>query len=484
MHSHADHTVVILGAGMSGICAAIQLQKAGIDDFVIIEKQLGIGGTWWATRYPGAQVDVPSPVYAFSFAPNPDWTQRFADASEIQCYVQRLADAHGLSDKIRLATRLHEARWDASSARWQFQTDQGDTLSARFFVCSTGPLSQPRWPEIPGLDTFAGVRVHSANWHSEGELRGLRVGVIGTASSAVQLIPPIAKQATQLYVFQRSANWVLPRLSRRYRWFDRLLMRVPGYAHLVRAGWAAMLERVRGGFEATSLMRRVMLVLSGWQRRRQLPDQRMRVSQTPTYPLGCKRMIFSNDYYPALARANVELVTANIQRISERGLVTDDGREHLIDALVCATGFDTVNLLSSLTIIGRDGDSLHDAWRGEPQAFHGITVAGFPNMFLLLGPNTATGHTSTLLFIEPAVAHVIDCMRWVLESDSRSLEVREEISAAHNADLQQRLDGSVWSQCRSWYRSNSGRIVALFPGYTREYRRGVRRIPRSAYRID
>ncbi|MBC7446348.1 MAG: NAD(P)/FAD-dependent oxidoreductase [Polaromonas sp.] len=481
-----EHQVVILGAGMSGLCMAIKLQKAGIDDFIIIEKQPGLGGTWWDTRYPGAHVDVPAPVYSFSFAPNPLWSRRFAAAPEIQRYMRRLAEEHGLLGKIRFATTLTSARFD--DGLWHFETAGGDVLQAPFFVCSTGPLSQLRWPDIPGLDGFTSRRLHSARWDATLATPGQRVAVIGTGSTASQLIAPLARDAARLHVFQRTANWVLPRADRLYGPLDRALMRLPGYATLVRAGLSRVMELGRRGFEEGSLARRVMLKTAARHRARQVVDPSLRAKLTPTYPLGCKRIIYSNDFYPALSQPNVELVTDAIDRITPTGIVTADGQHRDIDLLVCATGFDTVHLLASLTITGPGGQTLADAWVDGPQAFHGTTVAGFPNMFLMLGPNTATGHTSTLLYIEPAADHAIACMQAVRAGGHRFIAVKPAVMRAHNEGLQQRLAGSVWSQCRSWYRAGTegnGRIVAIFPGFTREYVKAVRR-PRLAedYEFD
>ena len=480
---HAVHDTVILGAGMSGLCMAMQLQRAGRRDFVMLEQSPGLGGTWWDNRYPGAQVDVPAPAYAFSFAANPRWSQRFANAPEIQAYQQALAAKHGLFARLRLGTRLSEARYDEATGLWHFRTERGDTLVSRFFVCSTGPLSQPRWPDIAGLDDFQGLRLHSARWDHHKKLAGLRVAVIGTGSTAVQLIPPIAREAAQLHVFQRTANWVLPRLERRYRWFDALLARVPPYAVAVRAAWVQFLELGRRGFDEGTFMRRLMLTLAARQRRKGIADPALRATLTPDYPLGCKRIIYSNDYYPALSQPNVALVTAPIARITAQGIVTADGTERRVDALVCATGFDTVHLLQSLAIQGRGGRTLSEAWRDGPEAHHGISVAGFPNMFLMLGPNTATGHTSTLLFIEPAVQHAIACMREVARGGHRAIEVRADAQRAHNDDLQQRLGGSVWAQCRSWYRMDGGKVIAIFPGFVNEYVRAVREPDFTEYRL-
>ncbi|MBS3959054.1 MAG: NAD(P)/FAD-dependent oxidoreductase [Xanthomonadaceae bacterium] len=472
------HRVVVLGAGMSGLCMGIRLKRGGIDDFVIVEKQPGLGGTWWDTRYPGAQVDVPAPAYAFSFAPNPDWSRRFADAAEIQSYQQALAGREGLLPHLRLGETLVEACWDEAAAEWRLRTAAGATLHARWLVCSTGPLSPPRWPDLPGLDRFAGPRLHSARWDDAVPIEGRRVGVIGTGSSAAQLVPPLARKAARLVVFQRSANWVLPRLDRRYHALDRWLARRPAYARLVRRGWVGVLEQVRRGFDDGHPMRFLLHSLAHGLRHAQVRDPALRAALAPRYPLGCRRLIFSNTYYPALARPNVQLDTTPIAAVEPDGLRLADGRGHPLDVLVCATGFDTARPLAGFAVHGLGGRHLDDAWAEGAQAHHGISVAGFPNLFLLLGPNTATGHTSTLLFIEPAVEHVLACMARTEAAGARAIEVRAEAMAAHNAALQARLVGSVWSRCHSWYRAGNGRIVALFPGSAAEYAAAVR-VPRE-----
>jgi cation diffusion facilitator CzcD-associated flavoprotein CzcO len=464
-----DHHVVILGAGMSGLCMAIQLKRAGIGDFVVLEQQPGLGGTWWDNRYPGAHVDVPAPLYSFSFEPNPRWTRRFASAPEIQAYMAHCARKYGVMPHLRLGTRITAARFDADTGHWLIDTDGGPALRARFFVCSTGPLSQPRWPDIPGLADFAGRRLHSARWDRDFDAAGQRIAVIGTGSTASQLVPPLADRAQRLHLFQRTANWVLPRIDREYHALDRALARLPPYAALVRRFWYHLLEWGRRGFDEGTLARRGMLRTAAAHRRRQVPDAALRAKLVPPYPLGCKRLIYSNDFYPALTRPNVELVTDAIQRVTPGGIVTADGQERAIDALVCATGFDTVHLLSSLQVQGVGGRTLREAWADGPEAHLGVSVAGFPNLFLMLGPNTGTGHTSTLLFVEPEVRYAIACMQRVLAGGHRWIDVRPEVQAASNRALQQRLANSVWTACRSWYRMDNGRVVALFPGFTREY---------------
>lgn len=479
----ADFEVVILGAGMSGLCMAVQLQRAGIHDFLIVEKSAGIGGTWWDNRYPGAQVDVPAPAYSFSFAPNPNWTHRFADAPEILRYQQDLAARHGLQAHLRLGQAVTEAHFDAAAGLWRLGLADGHQISARFFVCSLGPLSRPRWPDIPGLDSFQGRRLHSARWPADADLAGRRIGVIGTGSTAAQLVPALAPAAARLSVFQRTPNWVLPRLDRRYGALDRWLARRPWYAALVRRAWVQLLELGRRGFDEGTLARRGLQAAVAGHLRRQVKDPILRERLTPRYPVGCKRIIYSNDYYPALSLPQSELVTSAIRAVTPRGVLTEDGREHELDALVCATGFDTVRPLAGLRVSGLDGRTLDKAWSNSPSAYFGLTVPGFPNCFLMLGPNTGTGHTSTLLYIEPQVQHAIACMQRVRQEGRRWITVRADAFAAQDAAVQQRLAGSIWTQCSSWYRNDDGRIFAIWPGFTREYVKAVSRPDPAAYEL-
>ena len=466
--------VVILGGGMSGLCMAIALKRAGMHDFVVLEKSAGLGGTWWDNRYPGAHVDVPAPLYAFSFAPNPRWTERFAAAPEIHAYMEHCADQFGVRAHMRLGHRLTSAVFDEPAGRWRIHTAAGAELDARFFVCSTGPLSQARWPDIPGLADFQGDKLHSARWDKNVVLSGQRVAVIGTGSTASQLVPAIAEVTAQLHVFQRTANWILPRMDRRYHVLDRWLSRLPPYVAAVRAIWYRLLELGRRGFDEGTVQRRGMRKMARRLREAQVADAGMRAELTPSHPLGCKRIIYSNDFYATLSRANVELVTTGISHFTAHGITDVQGRERAIDAVVCATGFDTTHLLSSLTVQGVGGRTLAEAWADGPQAYRGVTVAGFPNLFLLLGPNTGTGHTSTLLYIEPQVDFIIRAMQKVQEAKAQTIAVRDEVQVQHNAELQTRLAGSVWSHCRSWYRVDGGKITALWPGFTKEYVQGLK----------
>jgi len=466
--SHLD--VLILGAGMSGLAMAMALKRAGRHDFLIIEKSEGVGGTWWDNRYPGACVDVPAPLYSFSRAPHARWRRRFAAAPEILGYMQGLVERHGLAPHLRLNTAVQSASFDDASGRWHIKLDSGELIDARIFVCSTGPLSVPRWPAIDGLASFAGPRLHSARWDGRVPIEGRRVGVIGTGSTASQLVPELARRAAGLTVFQRTPTWVLPRFDRAYGAMDRWLFHLPGWNRLVRAFWAATAESFRRGFEPGSAAQgRLMALARGHMKRQLRGDEALRQRLQPAYPIGCKRIVFSNDYLRAFTRPQVALQTQAIASITPAGVRLADGTEHPLDVLVCATGFDVQHALS-VPITGRGGVSLQTLWANGAMAHLGTTVAGFPNLFLMLGPNTATGHTSTLLFIEPQVQFVLRAMQELELRGSRWMDVRGDTMQAFNEQLQQRLVGSVWTRCRSWYRADNGRNVAIWPGYTREYR--------------
>jgi cation diffusion facilitator CzcD-associated flavoprotein CzcO/acetyl esterase/lipase len=484
-----EHEVVILGAGMSGLGMAMALRKAGIHDFVMIEKSAGLGGTWWDNRYPGAHVDVPAPLYSWSFEPNPGWTRRFAAAPEIQAYMQRCAVRHGIGAHLCLNEAITQATWHEAEGRWHLHTDRGRHLVARHFVCSTGPLSQPRWPDIPGLERFAGARLHSARWPeaalAEAALQGRRVAVIGTGSTASQLIPPVAAAAATLTVFQRTANWVLPRIDRPYFAIDRWLARLPGVSQLAYRGWFQLLEWNRRGLEQGS---RAQAGLTRWSLRhleQAVKDTGLRQRLTPSYPLGCKRLVYSNDYWPSLAKPHVRLETNRIVAITPHGVVTadDSGQttEHAVDTLVCATGFEITHLLAALPITGRNGVRLQDQWTPSATAHRGVTVPGLPNFYLMLGPNTATGHTATLPYIEAQVRFAVAAMVKVHAAGARSIEVDPSAHARYNARLQARFAGTVWTQCQSWYRGPDGRITAIWPGPTREYLRGLDQTDWSEY---
>jgi cation diffusion facilitator CzcD-associated flavoprotein CzcO len=472
--------VVILGAGMSGVAAAIALTRAGKRSFVMLEQAAGIGGTWWDNRYPGAQCDVPSHLYSFSFAPNPDWSRAFAPAAEIQRYVERVARQAGITDRLRLGVRVLSARWDDATGRWDIATT-GGTFRPRHFVVSLGPLNHPRYPD--GIEAFQGPVQHTSRWDPGVDLGMRRVAVIGSAASAVQVIPPLAASAAHVTVFQRTPSWVVARPDRPYGSLERALFRFAPWSRLYRwwLYWEfeARVPAFRGRGLAHTLLRR----MARQQLERQVADPALRERLTPTYPIGCKRILLSNDFYPTLAQENVTLVNAAAARFTANSVIAADGTETPVDAIVCATGFDAMDPLASLPIEGRDGATLAATWRDGPEAYRGVTVPGFPNLYLMLGPNSATGHTSVLIPIEAQAGYVVTCIEALARGNADSLEVREAAMRLYNARIQTRLAATVWAsdRCRSWYKTPSGRVLAIYPGPITRYALGLRRLHREDY---
>ena len=474
-----DPEIVILGAGMSGICMAIELKRAGIHSFVVLERSGGVGGTWWDNTYPGAQCDVPSHLYSFSFERKADWTRVFAPSREIQGYVEDCVRRHGVEAHLRLHQEVRAAEYDERAARWRVATAQGRVFRPRFFVVSLGPLNHPRLP--PGIEAFTGEVMHSARWNHGYDFRGKRVAVVGSAASAVQIVPTLAAQAARLTVFQRTPSWVIDRPDRTYGALARRLFRIPPVAIAYRTWLYWRFEANYAAFKGRGPMYRLLTHMARSHLERQVADPALRAKLRPDYPIGCKRILISSDFYPALGRANVELVAQAATGFTARGVVTADGGVREVDAIVCATGFETVEPLARLPVTGAGGRALATAWRDGPEAYHGITVAGFPNLFMLLGPNTGTGHTSVLIPIEAQARYILACIRELGRRGARSMDVRAGVLERHNAALQRRLAATVWAspRCTSWYKTRSGKILATYPGYITRYVLETRR-PRYA----
>jgi cation diffusion facilitator CzcD-associated flavoprotein CzcO len=471
-------SVIIIGAGFGGIAAAAALVKAGHDDVVLLEQASAIGGVWRDNTYPGCACDVPAPLYSFSFAPNPSWSRRFPPHTEILDYLRRTADELGLTGRVRLNTTVVDATWDGG--RWQVRTATGDVLTADVLVPAMGQLSRPAQPVLAGA--FDGPAMHTARWDPSVPIDGRRVGVIGTGASAIQLVPAIAGRAARVTVFQRTAPWTLPRPNRRYgparRW---VYGRLPGLMRLPRAGvWAMTVvtgKAVTGNRAAGLLLRGV----SGAQRRWQVRSPELRARITPDEPMGCKRVLFTADWLPTLARPDVDLVTEKIVTLEPDGVRTADGVPHQCDVLVYATGFAATEFLTPLTIVGRSGTTLAEAWREGAHAYLGMTVPDFPNLVLIYGPNTNTGNTSVLYFHEAQARYLVQAVDQVAAGRG-PLEVRPEVAARFDEEIQRRLATSVWTGCQSWYRNAAGRIVTNWPGMAAEYRRRTARLRPADYR--
>jgi cation diffusion facilitator CzcD-associated flavoprotein CzcO len=473
--------VLIIGAGFGGIAAAVALIRAGFDDVVLLERAGQVGGVWRDNRYPGCACDVPAPLYSYSFAPNPSWSRRFPPHHEILDYLRRTADELGITPRIRLHTEVTGAAWDDAARCWRVRTADGGEVPADVLVAAVGQLTRPSIPALPGADRFAGPALHTARWDPDVPIDGHRIGVIGTGASAIQLVPAIAGRAARVTVFQRTAPWTLPRPDRRYGTARHTAYRrMPALMRLPRAGvWAMTLVTglaITGNRAAGGFLRGV----SGLQRRHQVRDPELRAKTTPDEPMGCKRVLFTSTWLPTLGRPDVDLVTEKIVAVEPAGVRTADGSLHECDVLVYATGFAATEFLVPIRITGRSGRVLADEWRDGARAYLGMAVPGFPNLFLIYGPNTNTGNTSVLYFHEAQARYLVQAVRRVAAGDE-PLDVRPEVAAGFDEEMQRRLASSVWAGCQSWYRNPAGRIVTNWPGMAAEYRRRTARLRRSDY---
>lgn len=450
-------SIAIIGAGLSGLAMAMRLQQAGIDTFTIFEKSDGAGGTWRQNRYPGAACDVPSHLYSFSFEPAADWSRVFPRQAKILSYVNRSVRRHNLEAYIRFNTEVTHARFDDARREWRLRTAGGEEHRARVLICACGQLSRPRYPEVEGRLTFRGVQFHSANWQPGCDLSDQVVGVVGTGASAAQLIPAIAPRVRKLYVFQRTPVWVLPKPDRRYTRIERLAFRrVPFLRHLYRALIYWALETRVLAFRRSHWLQRHHQRLALTYLHRSVEDPARRRALTPDYPVGCKRIVLSNDYYAALCRGNVELVTSPIARMTADGVVTRDGVSRKLDAIVYATGFETTAFLAPLSVVGRRGLSLEDAWTNGAEAYLGMLVSGFPNLFLLYGPNTNLAHNSILFMVECQVRYILRCIRHLGRNPDACVDVDPQRLRTFGKWIRRRHARRVWSACQSWYLDESG----------------------------
>ena len=470
-----DVRVAIVGGGLSGIGAAAMLRRAGIGDVVVFERADEVGGTWRDNTYPGCACDVPSALYSFSFAPNPAWGRLYARQPEIQDYARRVAHEHGVDEHVVTGADVLGADWDEAAQRWRIRTTRGD-WSARALISATGPWSEPVIPPLPGLDAFGGTVFHSSRWDHDHDLRGRRVAVVGTGASAVQFVPRIQPEVERLTVFQRTAQWVLPKADRAITPAEQALYR------RVPLTQRALREAMYRGFELGGFAQRNPWAIGGLQRlaerhlRRSVPDPALRQALTPDHVLGCKRMLFSNDWYQALAQPNVELAPHAVTEVTPGGVVGADGVERAADTLILGTGFTITELPIAQRVRGRDGRSLEEVWDGSPAGYLGTVVSGFPNLFVVLGPNVGNGHTSATVLIEMQVEFAIEALKRMERDGHASADVRPAVQQTFNEEVQRRLRGTVWNAggCASYYLDRNGRNSTIFPGSTLELRRRMR----------
>jgi cation diffusion facilitator CzcD-associated flavoprotein CzcO len=476
-------SVIIVGAGFGGIAAAIAARSQGIQDVTILERADRVGGVWHHNTYPGIACDVPSHLYEFSFAPNQDWSRRYSPGAEIRDYAERLAREQGVLDQVRFGAEVHHARFDEARAGWTVELTDGTTLEADVLITACGQLHEPSVPDLPGIDTFAGRAFHSAQWEHDHDLTGRHVAVVGTGASAIQFVPRVARQAAQTTVFQRSAPWVIPKLDAAFsERTKRLYRRVPLPRLYRRLYWRIFESLVpaltrdpptRGKVTATLVRGQATL-----QRVLQLRGDRALLAKTrPTSEVGCKRLCITSEWYPTLRRDDVELVTDDIVAVVPQGIVTADGATHPVDTIIYGTGFRTTELLAPMTLSGRGGVTLADAWAGGAEAYLGMTIPSFPNLFLVYGPSTNHGTGSVIATHEAQMAYLKDALGLLVAGGAQVLEVRQEAHERFQAEMARRTATTVWATgCSNWYVDANGRVTNNWPGPNDEYRRRVARL--------
>lgn len=477
--------VAIVGAGFGGLGMAIRLKQAGIDDFVVFERDEDVGGTWWANTYPGCQCDIPSHLYSYSFALNSQWSRTYPLQPEICEYLRECSTRFGVRDHIRFNCPIQAAEWDEDADAWQIDTPDG-WFSARVLIAAPGPLSQPAVPDIPGLEDFRGVAFHTARWDHEHDLTGARVAMVGTGASAIQTVPQIQPQVKQLTVFQRTPPWVIPHSDRPITDFERrLYRRLPAAQRAVRAAVYLSRELLVPGLAYRPQMMNTIQRLACAHLAKQVPDEALRVKLTPDYVIGCKRIVPSNKWYPAITQPNVEVVTSAVADVRPNAVVAADGSVREVDTLIFATGFHVTDVAFARLVRGRGGVTLSERWDGSPQAYRGAAIPDFPNLFLLVGPNTGLGHNSLVFMIEAQLNYLIGALEAMERGGAARIEVRRDAYDAYNAHVQARLIRSVWNTggCLSWYLDRNGRNSTIWPDFTWRFWQQTRRFDETAYEL-
>ncbi|MFJ9819910.1 flavin-containing monooxygenase [Streptomyces sp. NPDC101151] len=486
MAEHEHVRVAVIGSGFGGLGAAVRLRREGITDFAVLERADSVGGTWRDNSYPGCACDVPSHLYSFSFAPNPDWPRTFSGQRHIRAYLEHVTDVFGLRPHIRFGTEVKLMTWDAEQLRWEIETTRG-TLTADVVVSATGPLSDPKIPEIPGLESFPGKVFHSARWDHDYDLRGKRVAMVGTGASAIQIVPAIQRRVGRLTLFQRTPPWVMPRVDRAISGAERGLHRALPFTTRLRRGllWGIRELQVQAFTKRPDELGLIER-LAKRNMARAVKDPALRARLTPDYRIGCKRILLSSEYYPALAQPNVDVVASGLTEIRGSTVVAADGSEAEVDAIIFGTGFHVTDMPIAERVVGPEGVTLAESWKNGMQALRGASAAGFPNWMTIIGPNTGLGNTSMILMIESQLNYMADYLRQLDVLGGRTaLDARPAAVDAWNHTVQERMKRTVWSTggCTSWYLDASGRNTTIWPGTTTEFRRATRRVDLAEYEV-
>lgn len=477
--------VAIIGAGFAGIGAAIRLQEQGVTDFAIYERDTRVGGTWRDNTYPGAACDIPSRLYSYSFAPNPQWSQTYSGSTEILRYIDGMVDRAGLAPHIRFGHNVTGVAYDQAAGLWTVRFAGRDPVRVRAVIMASGPLANVSLPDIPGIDTYAGKKIHSARWDHEYDFAAKKVAVVGTGASAVQIVPELVKVAGSVKVFQRTAGWVLPRYNTATAgWLKDVYTTVPLVEKLTRSAWFWGHESVALGVVWDTPFTRLVESASKANLRVQVKDPWLRRQLTPDFSAGCKRLLMSSDYYPALQQDNCKLVTWPIARLSPNGIRTVEGIEHQFDAIVFATGFDVSKTGTPFPVTGIDGRDLASEWSRGAYAYRSVAVSGYPNLYFTFGPNSGPGHSSALVYMEAQIDYITEAISTLLRFGWKALDVRSEVQARYNEQIQRRLRSTTWnSGCQSWYLTGDGFNATMYPGFATQYVNQLKTLDLRDYRI-
>jgi cation diffusion facilitator CzcD-associated flavoprotein CzcO len=477
--------IAIIGAGFGGLGTAIRLSQRGERGFLVFERESDVGGTWWANTYPGCQCDIPSHLYSFSFAPNPDWTRTYPKQPELRDYLRRTAERFGVDERIRCDTKVTAATWDEAATRWTLETTDG-TYTADIVVAAPGPLSEPSIPDLPGLEGFAGTVFHTATWNHDHDLTGRKVAFVGTGASAIQAVPEIQPIVDRMTVFQRTPPWVVPHRDRPITRAERFLYKkVPAAQRLVRSTVYGLRELLVPGLAYRPQLMNGVEKLARRHIAKQVPDPTLRAMVTPGYAIGCKRILPSNKWYPALGAANVELLTDAIAEVRPDGVVSAGGAFREADTIIFGTGFHVTDIPLADIVRGADGRTLAEVWDRSPQAYRGATIAGFPNLFLLVGPNVGLGHNSIVFMIEAQINYVLDALAQMRDRGAARVEVRPDAVKAYNDHLQSKMGRTVWNSggCASWYIDANGKNTTIWPDFTWRFWQQTREFDAAAYAL-